>query len=219
MVMAHVSKSAKQPDVLVSQASPMMVLSNVQNAKTLCSSTQIATSAPGSWMNLMSAVRISSIECHELSGRAQVVLATVRLPIKDQHYKAQTASSTGPGDTASWMVRLLEREAHTTSWCLLALSSVYSSTQVALELWRDTDSLILSLRSSSRRLVSKELMQMASSRQRVRLRFYTHPNTRSQQRHRLRCNLNTNMLVEAEYRQELTRILVLGSTSTSFWSL
>ena len=148
MVMAHVSKSVKQPDVLVSQASPMMVLSNVQNAKTLCSSTQIATSAPGSWMNLMSAVRISSIECHELSGRAQVVLATARLPTKDQHYKAQTASSTGPGDTASWMARLLEREAHTTSWCLLALSSVYSSTQVALELWRDTDSLILSLRSS-----------------------------------------------------------------------
>lgn len=168
MAMAHVSKSVKQPSVLVSQASSTTVLSSVQNAKTLCSSTQIATSAPGSWMSLMSAARILSIECHELSGRAQVVPATVRLPTKEQRYRAQMASSTGPSDTASWMVRLLEREAHTTSWCLLALSSVYSSIRVALELRRDTDSLIPSLRSSSRRLVSKELMQMASSRQRVR---------------------------------------------------
>jgi hypothetical protein len=77
MVMVRVSKSVKQPNVLVSQASPTMVLSSVQNAKTLCSSTQIATSAPGSWMSLMSAARISSTECHELSGRAQVVPATV----------------------------------------------------------------------------------------------------------------------------------------------
>lgn len=135
MVMAHASKLVKLPDVRVNQASPMMVLSSVQNAETLCLSTPIATSAPGSWMSPMSTARILSIECHELSGRARVAQATVRLPIRDQHYKAQTASSTGPDDTASWMVRLQEREAHTTSWCLLALSSVCFSIQVDLELW------------------------------------------------------------------------------------